>query len=102
MANNDPNFFPLDFDHTKLVVGALFYEKGYGMLMKFKVVEPPKFERGAEDRKVCSWTATRLVQDGEEEEVTQFMTTEGLTHYGPKIYLEDEVVNINGRIFTTR
>jgi hypothetical protein len=87
------------FDRTKLKLGTIFYEAGYGMLLKCKVTQDPvlTIERGDI---TLSWKAIEI--DDPQQRTIEYSTCVSMEHYGPKIYLEDEVEYHNGRAFLTR
>lgn len=84
------------FDHTKLVEGAIFYENDYG-LHKFVVVRPAELQTSAENGTRLVWSAK--IADNPDAEEISFMITAGFEHYGPKIYTEDEVFELHGRLY---
>lgn len=89
------------FDHTQLdKVGAEFYELEGRYEVLYRVTKPVTISKGFEDRYTAEWDAVR-VSDINQEPV-HFLVTEGFEHYGPKIYLKDEIVVINGCKFLTR
>lgn len=65
-----------------LNVGDIFYECYNGMNVKLKVIRKPEFITSVVNgKRKWSWVAITL--DGE---VIDYSITEGLEHYGPKIY----------------
>lgn len=86
------------FDHTKLVKGAKFYELYVGRLVSFTVTQDAYIDDTDRHTQV-RWKG---VQDQEGASPTTFLVTRGMEHYGPKIYLHDEIEEHNGRLFVTR
>lgn len=74
--------------HPKdLTLGTIFYEYAYGISVAYEVTEEVKtssYYDLARTREQWIWKA-KDVETGEEIE---FLVTEGLEHYGPKIYKE--------------
>lgn len=63
-----------------LVVGSVFYENGYGRSIKLICISTP----------VCNdsqWTWKAMSECGKE---IDYLITEGLEHYGPKVSLEPD------------
>lgn len=95
--NNEDRIFR--FDHTKLFEGAEFYEMIYGYPTKFRVVSPVTLKDSSSGEQI-EWEAVKL-SDVNQEKV-HFLVTKAYEHYGPIIYLLDEIVERNGVMFTTR
>ncbi len=94
----------LRFDHTRLVVGAEFFEHDMGNLLKCRVTEPFNLERGEDGAVCCRWKAEALELNSKptESRVIDYLVCDKYQHYGPKIYFPDEIVEENGRYFLTR
>jgi hypothetical protein len=84
------------FDHTKLVEGAEFYESVYGQLYLFMVTESANLKGD-----VLTWKGVPM-NDPPGKELINFTITKGYEHYGPRIYLKEEVEFYNGRPFVSR
>jgi len=68
--------------HPKyLKVGDVFYERGFGDMLKMVVVEEVSHEDGQ-----WRWAAEDI--NGER---VNYLLTDGYEHYGPKIYREHEI-----------
>lgn len=89
----------LRFDHTQLTLGAIFFEDCYGTLCRFEVTEEPVVKEHV-GGKTLEWKGKHL--DDPECPIVNFMVSEALEHYGPKIYLTNEIVEYNGLKFKTR
>ena len=81
------------FEFAKaLKVGDTFYECEYGINMKFVVNSIPNVSINKvadKDRVHVSWTSTKL--DGT---IIKHSITEGLGHYGPRIYAEPQYITM--------
>jgi hypothetical protein len=86
------------FDHTKLVLGATFYEACWGKLEKYTVTIAPIIGEGYADMPTMQWEGMR---EGSNE-TTPFLVTMGMEHYGPKIYLEEDIFELGGRKYVAR
>lgn len=67
--------------------GTVFYESAYGVDIRFTATSDPRKDEIYLAHETCprtqwSWEAVNQ----ETGEVTSFLVTEGLEHYGPKIY----------------
>lgn len=76
---------------TELKVGEVFFECDSGVNLTFSVTVDPVISKcdisGKEHRQVA-WTANNVASGKD----TIFMVTEGLEHYGPKIYRTPQYV----------
>lgn len=88
----------LIFDHTKLTLGAKFYEASWGKLCEYTVTKEPVIGSGYEGCPTLSWEGTLLNDD----KPTPFLITMGYEHYGPKIFLEEDIAYIGNRRFLAR
>ena len=71
-------------------VGDIFYECDYGDNLKFEVLTcPEESNSGPDNRKQLSWRGKNL----ETNEEVSFLITEGLEHYGPKLYDQPAYMN---------
>lgn len=74
----------MSFDKAiTLKVGDKFVEERVG---KFIVTKDAEVGEGFEKRRTVKWEARKF----DEKKPTSFLITEGLDHYGPRIYLEKE------------
>lgn len=71
---------------TTFKVGDIFYECQYGANLEARVTEAPTLKTLEDGRRQWSWTAENT-QNGEKIE---YLVTEGLEHYGPRIYEEPQ------------
>lgn len=71
-------------------IGEKFYECQSGYNMEFIVLSIPVEQEGYEGRKQWSWKA-KNTQSGKE---IDFLLTEGLSHYGPRLYRQPEYCRI--------
>lgn len=72
----------LSFDQIKtLKVGDSFYDCGYGKSINFIVTESPIIGNGVDGHATLSWKGINA-----EGVIIDFLITQGLEHYGPKIY----------------
>jgi len=74
---------------NEIYKGMVFYESAYGSNIRFVAIDVPReneihLANESKPRKQWHWKATNT----ETNEVTSFTVTEGLEHYGPKIYSE--------------
>lgn len=73
---------------------TIFYECDYGINVKYCVIEEPRCEmidvaskqQDPKLRKRWQWQALAV----DSNQVVDFIVTEGLEHYGPKIYSHEE------------
>jgi len=65
-----------------LKIGNITYECQYGYNIKAKVTSEPEQVCGVDEKPAWKWKAVNT-QNGEEIE---YMLTEGLSHYGPRLY----------------
>lgn len=86
----------LRFDHTKLTVGALFHEVVSGEILTFKVVIEPELKPG----RTLEWSGVHI--DNPEAPIVKFLVSEAFEHYGPKIYLPEEIIDHDGLKFLSR
>src|SRR5438128_990324 len=73
-----------DFDKlSKMKIGDVFYECEMGLNIRSRVMsEPVVSNDGYEGRRVLRWAA----ENTEDGSSVDYMLTEGLDHYGPRIY----------------
>lgn len=88
------------FDYTKLTVGTKFYEKIFGKLVQFTVTIGPVIYTSNRSGPIVTWKGCR--NDDPTKEEFEFQVAKGYEHYGPSIYLEDEILEFNGMLFTSR
>lgn len=75
-----------DDEIQNLAVGDIFYECEMFANIEAEVIEAPVSADGFEGRKQWRWKA-RNTQNGE---VIDYLLTEGLSHYGPRLYREPQ------------
>lgn len=82
-------------DFKNLQVGDIYYESGYGAVIKATVLSKPqsKEEEIFDDKKeYLTWISSTCYFDkeenkfSEEKKETSYGVTKGLTHYGPQCY----------------
>jgi len=75
-----------DFDKlAQMKVGDVFFECEYGANIRARVTEAPVASNdGVDGKRVLRWKA----ENTENSEPIDYMLTEGLDHYGPRIYSE--------------
>ena len=84
-----------DTEIMSLAVGDIIYECEMGMNLEARVTTAPIEEEGFEGRKKWSWTA-KNTQNGQE---INYLITEGMSHYGPRLYREPQYCGFaNGEI----
>lgn len=81
---------------TNLKIGDLFYECEGGMNIEAKVTEAVTEHEGFEGRKQWKWKAVNT-QNGEE---IDYLLTDGLSHYGPRIYGQPQYCHVKDGEFT--
>ena len=69
---------------SDLEIGDVFYECEYGINLRMTVQTKPIKENG-------QWTWKASTKDGEE---VSYLITEGLEHYGPRIYKTPMYLNM--------
>lgn len=72
-------------------VGTVFYECEAGMNIEARVTSEPVLGEGYEGRRVLTWEAVNTQND----EPISYRLTEGLEHYGPRIYGQPKYVRVN-------
>lgn len=75
-------------------VGQLFYESEAGSNYECIVKTVPVVEYGRDDKRSALWKAVNA-QNGEE---IAYRVTEGLMHYGPRLYTMPQYVRIVGGV----
>ena len=84
-----------DDEIPSLKIGDIIYECQYGMNLEAEVLSAPVERDGNEGRRYWSWTA-KNTQTGE---IISFGLTEGLSHYGPRLYREPQYARFhNGEL----
>jgi hypothetical protein len=77
----------------ELAVGDTFYECEMGMNMKLSVKTDPTSKMidigDGKQRMQWSWTATDI-----RDQVINYCWTEGLSHYGPRLYSKPQYIHI--------
>lgn len=75
-----------------LKVGNIFYECQYGINIEFEVSEVPVSSTvNLMGKERTQWTWKAKTKKGIEED---FLLTEGLEHYGPKLYRAPQYVKV--------
>lgn len=69
-----------------LAVGEVFYECEAGMNIEARVISIPVEDAGVDGKRRWSWKAENT-QNGS---VIDYVLTEGLSHYGPRLYRTPE------------
>jgi len=67
---------------VNLNIGDIIYECQYGENIEVRLTSNPVESPGFDDHKQWSWTAENT-QNGE---VINYLVTENLSHYGPRLY----------------
>lgn len=75
-------------DMANLKLDDIIYEYEYGYTIKARVVIAPVVaDDGYEGRRTVRWTAF----NDDTNVSIEYLCTEGLEHYGPKVYFDDPV-----------
>ena len=83
-----------DSDIPTMKVGDIFYECEMGMNIECRVMTNPQEVANFDGKRVWEWQA----ENTKTKETIQYRLTEGLSHYGPKIYSKPQYVCIeNGK-----
>lgn len=77
-----------DTNPATFKVGDVFYECQSGANIEARVVEAPKMTRTDDGKTQWSWVAENT-QNGER---IDYLLTEGMTHYGPRLYRSPQYV----------
>ncbi len=80
-----------DSEIKDLKIGNIHYECQYGYNVKAQVISEPEPIVGVDEKPAWKWTAVNT-QNGEEIE---YMLTEGLSHYGPRLYWMPQYARFN-------
>lgn len=79
-----------DADIPNLKVGQIIYECESGYNIEIRVTSVPVETVGYERRRAWAWTGVNTQND----ETIKFLLTEGLSHYGPRLYTDPEYCHI--------
>lgn len=72
-----------DNEIRNLKIGEVIYECEAGMNIETRIIEQPTESEWPDGRKQWRWRAVNT-QNGKE---IDYLMTEGLSHYGPRLYL---------------
>lgn len=78
-------------------IGDVFYECEAGVNIEARVTSKPIVGEGHEGRKTLSWEAVNTQND---EPISYFLT-DGLGHYGPRIYRQPQYGRIVDGVWVT-
>lgn len=79
-----------DSEIQGMKVGFVFYECQMGFNIEAEVTVPPIEVEGFDNRKAWEWKA-KNTQSGE---IIDYRLTEGMSHYGPRLYTKPQYVHM--------